>query len=180
LPGPGNSACGSGMSMVDVFIGFGSNQGDSMRICRGALEEIGRHPLVRVTRVSSFYRTKPVGPVRQDWFVNGVVRCGTSLSPEELYALTSGIERVFGRRREVPWGPRTLDLDILSYGEVSVDLSWLKIPHPRLHERLFVLVPLVEIASDWVHPERKVSAKQLLDALRDEDHDQQVEPMEAP
>lgn len=107
--------------------------------------------------------------VEQGWFINGVVECRTSLEPEELLDVVQAIEKDFGRTRGTLWGPRTLDLDILVYGERQIALPNLTIPHPRLHERRFVLVPLDEISPDWVHPTLNRRASELLERLETED-----------
>jgi 2-amino-4-hydroxy-6-hydroxymethyldihydropteridine diphosphokinase len=151
--------------MEQALIGFGSNQGDSVSIWRGALDALRRHPGIEVVKVSSLYRTEPVGMVDQDWFINGVILVKTSLAPLDLLDLTSKIEEDFGRIRTIRWGPRRLDLDILFYGEKRIDGPRLTIPHPRLHERTFVLIPLVEIAPDWVHPVLRMAAHELLTVL---------------
>ncbi len=163
--------------MEQVFIGIGSNRGDPAGICRDAVGALDRTGSVRVLRMSSLYRSKPVGVLDQDWFVNGVASCETDLEPLELLDRVLEIEKAFGRRRLVRWGPRTLDLDLLCYGRRRVDHWRLTIPHPRLHRRLFVLVPLAEIAPDWVHPGRQLTARQLIDQLMKQDHDQVVVPL---
>ena len=150
-----------------------------MHHCLQAIESLNRHPQVVVRKRSSWYRTQPVGMTQQAWFINGVVECDTSLEPESLLELNLSIERDSGRDRQVRWGPRTLDLDILAFGDRRISLSSLTIPHPRLHERRFVLIPLVEIAPYWVHPVFKVSATELLARLNDQTLDQKVERMEA-
>ena len=151
--------------MQNVFIGFGSNQGESLKICREAVLELKRHAKIDVREVSSFYSTKPVGVEDQPWFINGVVRCSTELEPEELLTVLNRIENRFGRVRRERWGPRTLDLDILAYGERVVQLPDLTVPHPRMHERLFVLAPLREIAPNWIHPLLHASVEELLSRL---------------
>jgi 2-amino-4-hydroxy-6-hydroxymethyldihydropteridine diphosphokinase len=161
--------------MEQVYIGFGSNMGDSLSICRAAVELLGADASVQVTRVSSLYRSKPVGMVDQDWFINGVVQCGTVLDPHALLGFLQGIEARFGRTRFIRWGPRTLDLDILACGTQEVYSSVLTIPHPRLHERLFVLAPLAEIAPTWTHPSLKQTARELLAALEKQEHGQAIE-----
>jgi 2-amino-4-hydroxy-6-hydroxymethyldihydropteridine diphosphokinase len=166
--------------MEQVLIGFGSNLGDSMRVCVAAIERLGEHPRFRVIRTSSLYRTSPLMLAAQPWFTNGVVLGETDLTPEALLGLIHEIEQGFGRNRRVRWGPRTLDLDLLAYGDHEVNLPALTVPHPRLHERRFVLVPLLEIAPDWVHPTLKVSALNLLHRLADDGESQEVLRLETP
>jgi 2-amino-4-hydroxy-6-hydroxymethyldihydropteridine diphosphokinase len=161
-----------------VLIGFGSNLGDSVQVCLAAIERLRIHPHIRVIETSSLYRTKPQMLADQPWFINGVVLCETDLSPEDLLDTMQHIERDFGRNREVRWGPRTLDLDLLTFGDHQINFSSLTIPHPRLHERRFVLIPLLEVAPEWVHPTMKVSARNLLDRILDDTGDQEVERLE--
>ena len=162
-----------------IWIGLGSNQGDSIRICLEAIEALRSHPEIRVLGVSSLYRTSPVGMVEQDPFINGVVQAETSLSPESLLDFLQKLEKDFGRTREIHWGPRTLDLDILAYGSEIITSSLLTIPHPLLHERMFVLVPLAEISANWIHPKLKATARDLLDQLSARSQEQQVERLES-
>ncbi|NTU48293.1 MAG: 2-amino-4-hydroxy-6-hydroxymethyldihydropteridine diphosphokinase [Syntrophobacteraceae bacterium] len=165
--------------MEKVLIGFGSNEGEPLKTCLEAVERLRvLHPLFHLTRVSPLYRTKPVGPVEQDWFVNGVILGETSLGPHELFSLLQELERDFGRVRGVRWGPRTLDLDILAHGNRVVRLPHLTIPHPRLHERLFVLAPLADIDPSWVHPVLKVSAAVMLANLLASAHHQEIEHLD--
>jgi 2-amino-4-hydroxy-6-hydroxymethyldihydropteridine diphosphokinase len=148
--------------MEQAIIGFGGNLGESARTCREAVETLRRHPRIDVEKVSSLYRTEPVGVVDQDWFVNGVILCRTTLEPMDLLDVTARIEDDFGRVRRIRWGPRSLDLDILCYGERIIDLPpRLEIPHPRMHERSFVLLPLMEIAPHWAHPVLGKTAQEL-------------------
>jgi 2-amino-4-hydroxy-6-hydroxymethyldihydropteridine diphosphokinase len=161
-----------------AIIGFGSNLGDRVLTCRQALELLGRHPQVSLQRVSSLYRSEPVGFTDQDWFINGVVICQVDVTPEALLGITLEVEQSLGRIRKKRWGPRTLDLDILFFGRHCLSLPGLTIPHPRLHERRFVLVPLVEIAPDWIHPVLNLSMEELLSRLAPEGQD--VLPWEQP
>lgn len=165
--------------MEKVLIGFGSNVGDPLKTCLDAVERLKvLHSLFRVSGVSPLYRTKPVGPVDQEWFVNGVVVGETSLGPEELFSLLQAVEREFGRVRAERWGPRTLDLDILAHGNRVLHSTLLTIPHPRLQDRLFVLAPLADIDPLWIHPVLKRSAAEMLAELLASDHTQEVKPLE--
>lgn len=135
-----------------AYIGIGSNVGDKQGNCRRAIEALGSDPRNRLVRCSPLYNTEPVGKTDQDWFVNGVVSLKTSMEPRELLEFLVSIERKMGRVREEKWGPRTIDLDILFYGDEILNETDLRVPHPRLHERRFVLVPLKDVAPDLVHP----------------------------
>lgn len=144
--------------MPQAFIGIGSNQGNSEEIIRNALDSINNIPEVEVQQVSSLYLTEPVGFEDQPWFYNCVAEVDTTLSPHKLLEVLQGIENQLGRVRTIRWGPRTVDLDILLYGEITLDGELLTIPHPRMEERAFVIVPLAEIAPGVVIPGgRKVS-----------------------
>lgn len=159
-----------------ALIGLGSNLGDPVAHCREAVRRLESHPLVTVLRCSSLYRTEPVGKTDQGWFVNGVVLCTTDLEPEGLLDLLQELERDMGRVRGERWGPRILDLDLLSYGQVIGESQRLTLPHPRLHERRFVLIPLLEIAPRWRHPRLGLTAGELLEGL-DGRYGQAVEPL---
>jgi 2-amino-4-hydroxy-6-hydroxymethyldihydropteridine diphosphokinase len=161
-----------------AFIGIGSNLGDRVRTCRQAIERLSRHPQINLEKVSAFYRSEPVGFTDQDWFINGVVLCQVDVTPKALLGITLEIEQSLGRIREKRWGPRTLDLDILFFGKQHLARPGLTIPHPGVPERRFVLVPLVEIAPDWVHPVLHVSMKELLSRLAPEG--QEVHPWGKP
>ncbi len=149
--------------MEQVYIGFGGNMGDPEDACLRALDALGRAPGLFLRAASSLYRTEPVGMTEQGWFVNGAAMCETRMPPEEVLRALQEIENFFGRVRTKRWGPRTLDLDILLFGDRRVDLQELVIPHPRLHERRFVLVPMVEIAPSLVHPTLGLTMQDLLD-----------------
>jgi len=164
--------------MERVLIGFGSNLGDSVQICTAAIEQLRANPRLRVCNTSSFYRTSPLLFADQPWFINGVVLAETDLSPEHLLEVLQEIERDFGRDRQVRWGPRSLALDLLAYGDLEVKLPTLTVPHPQLHARRFVLEPLLELVPDWVHPTLMVSVGDLLRRLAD-DREQEVQRLEA-
>ena len=138
-----------------VYIGLGANLGERERTIRIALSLLASHPDVEVVRVSSLRETDPVGYADQPRFLNGVALLQTRLEARELLALMLGVERDLGRTRRGPrFGPRAIDLDILLYGEAILDEPNLRIPHPRMTERLFVLEPLAELEPDLVIPGR--------------------------
>ncbi|GGF86197.1 2-amino-4-hydroxy-6-hydroxymethyldihydropteridine diphosphokinase [Alteromonas lipolytica] len=137
-----------------AYIGLGSNLGDSVSQLVSALCAISELADTQVLKASSFYQSKPMGPQDQPVYVNAVARISTALAPHELLAALQKIEHYHGRVREGErWGPRTLDLDILLYGDESVKTPDLTIPHIGMAEREFVLVPLFEIASEMIMPD---------------------------
>lgn len=164
--------------MQRVAVGIGSNQGDSIRTCLEVFELLRKHPAIHILEASSLYRTKPVGFADQNWFINAAALCETALEPEDLLEALLVLEKSFGRVRTIKWGPRTLDLDVIYYGTRRVDSLRLKIPHPLMHERLFVLAPLGEIDPGWVHPVLGLSVSQMLDRLLESDHGQEIEKLE--
>lgn len=137
-----------------AFVGLGSNLGDSAEVLRAAARALDAAPHTRLLRLSSLYRTPAWGLTDQPDFVNAVAMLETGLSARELLAAMFAIEREAGRARRADgsdrWGPRTLDLDLLLYGEAVIDEPGLHVPHPHLHERAFALVPLLEIAPEAV------------------------------
>ncbi len=150
-----------------VFISVGSNIGDREGNCRRAVSLLcGKGPVELVSE-SSLYETEPWGRVEQGAFVNSAVEVRTPLAPADLLALLKGIEAKMGRTPSPRWGERVIDLDIIFYGDEVVKAEGLSIPHPRAHERAFVLAPLAEITPGFVHPVLKKSVSSLLRELRD-------------
>ncbi|WP_076587481.1 2-amino-4-hydroxy-6-hydroxymethyldihydropteridine diphosphokinase [Solilutibacter tolerans] len=151
---------------VIAFIGLGGNVGDATSTLRSALDQLDQLPDTRLLAASSLYRTAPVGGIDQADFINAVAEIETILPAQELLQALFGVERAHGRDRAVEqrWGPRTLDLDLLLYGEEVIDVDGLSVPHPRIAERAFVLVPLVEIAPEAIIPGHG-TAREVLGAL---------------
>jgi 2-amino-4-hydroxy-6-hydroxymethyldihydropteridine diphosphokinase len=144
-----------------VVLGLGSNLGDREAAIRGALARLAGRGY-RATRTSSLYLTEPVGGPPQGWFLNAVADGETALRPEALLSACLAVELELGRVREVANGPRTIDVDILFYGDEVLPGPAPVVPHPRLAERRFVLEPLVELLPDLVHPVLGASARELL------------------
>jgi 2-amino-4-hydroxy-6-hydroxymethyldihydropteridine diphosphokinase len=134
-----------------VAIALGSNLGDSQTILAGAIDDLQQHDAIAVQAVSSYYRTAPIGPPQPD-YLNACATLQTSLEPLALLSVLHQIEAKYGRVRRELWGARTLDLDLLLYSDRVIDTSTLQVPHPRMKERAFVLLPLAEIAPDWIEP----------------------------
>lgn len=136
--------------MPKAYLGLGSNLGDREDYLRRAIEALDGTPGIRVSRESSFVETEPVGITAQPKFLNAVIEIETGLEPRELLSVVKETEARLGRRQTFRWGPREIDIDILLYDEIQVDEPGLQIPHPRMHEREFVLGPLREIAPEKV------------------------------
>jgi len=138
-----------------VFIGLGSNIGDRVGHCIESIVRIVSDGRVRFLAVSSFYLTSPVSEMPQDDFINGVIAVEWTQSPADLLLFLNGIENDMGRVRQAPRAPRTIDLDILLFGDTILSTPSLVIPHPEMDKRKFVLVPCLEIDSSLIHPVRR-------------------------
>ena len=152
--------------MAIAYLCLGSNLGDKKRNLDQALKEIKNLKMVKVLKTSSIYETEPVGFKDQIWFLNAVIKIKTKLPPLSLLYLLQGIERKLGRVRGKRWGPRKVDLDILLYDNVLLKDEKLTLPHPQMHKRRFVLVPLVELGSRWKHPALHLTPKMLLQKIK--------------
>ncbi len=151
-------------AMATVYLALGANLGDREQNLRHAIARIGA--FVHITRVSSIYETEPWGVKEQPWFLNQVIAGTTDLSPVDLLRRVKKIEIEMGRAEGIRFGPRPIDIDILFYDRVIQLSPALTIPHPRLQERAFVLIPLNEIAPDLVHPRLRLRIRDLLAQLQ--------------
>jgi 2-amino-4-hydroxy-6-hydroxymethyldihydropteridine diphosphokinase len=146
--------------MSQCALALGSNLGDSLKTLESSITVLNSTPGINLLAVSSWYRTKPIGPPQPD-YLNGCATFNVQQTPEELLTLLQAIELQFGRIRTEKWGARTLDLDLLLYDDLIINTPNLIIPHPRMNERAFVLVPLAEIAADWPEPKSGKVISQL-------------------
>ncbi len=154
--------------MARVYLGLGSNIGNRVAHLDEAIARINAHNNITVTRQSNIIETEPYGNVDQDKFMNMCVEIDTDLSPVALLETVLEIEQQMGRERIIDWGPRNIDIDILIYEDLEINLDDLQIPHAEMHKRMFVLEPLAEIAANVVHPTFGVSIKTLKQQLQDE------------
>jgi len=168
-----------------IIVGIGANLdhpdiGSPRRTCGAALARLAEHPVTIAGR-SRWYASEPVirddgadtGP--QPWYINGAIAVETSLEPSALLAVLLSVEDVFGRQRSVQDAPRTIDLDVLAYGDRIIDIPQLTVPHPRLHQRAFALLPIADLAPDWRHPATGEGIATLIAALGT---DQAIRPID--
>jgi len=153
---------------MKAFVGIGSNIGDRMGNCLKAISMINDVDGCSVIKRSSFYRTEPIGYKDQNWFVNCIILVETKFSPYELLMQLQEIEKSMGREKGIKWGPRLIDLDIIMYDNLIMDNGKLTIPHPLMHKRRFVLIPMNEIAPSVIHPVLNKTIKEILNSLSED------------
>src|SRR5262245_36484274 len=155
------------MKSYTVYLGLGSNLGEREKYLNTAVGDLKKLRDVKVIWTSSVYETEPRGKTDQPAFLNAVVQVETTLVPNELYHKVKGIESAVGRNASERWGPREIDIDILVYDGLVFEDNELKVPHPEVEKRRFVLVPLREIAPDLVHPVSGLTVEEMADACSD-------------
>ncbi|UOF91845.1 2-amino-4-hydroxy-6-hydroxymethyldihydropteridine diphosphokinase [Fodinisporobacter ferrooxydans] len=151
---------------VRCYLGLGSNMGDRLLHLKTAVKLLDAVSGIQCISRSRIYETDPVGYLEQDQFLNAVVCVRTTRKPFELLELILQIEKQMGRERLIHWGPRTIDIDILTYGNMTLLSEQLVLPHPRLHERAFVLLPFMDLDKQWVHPNMNQSIQELWNQLK--------------
>ena len=154
---------------VLVFAGMGANLGDPELTLRRAAERLGREKGLQVIAASPIYKSPPVGPQDQPHYLNAVLELRVTLSPQALLASFLGVEKEFGRVRDIRWGPRTLDLDILTYDDQVIDEPGLTVPHSHMLERSFVIVPLADLNPSRKHPTDRRTYRDLADLVGNRD-----------
>jgi len=152
---------------MKIYLGLGTNVGDRERNLSEALYLLDQHKQIQIKKRSSIFESEPVGYTNQFWFFNAAVEIDTNLHPHNLLDIAQGIEKQLGRKKTFRWGPRIIDIDILSFGGVICKDNFLTLPHPEMHLRKFVLLPLAEIAPHYVHPLFNLTIQQLIDHCPD-------------
>lgn len=152
--------------MSTVFLGLGANLGDRCQNFKKAFQLLEKNPANKIKRMSSIYETEPIGVEEQPLFLNAVAEVETSLSPRQFLKFILEIENILGRTRETRYSPREIDLDILFFDDLIISEDDLVVPHPLISERAFVLVPLAELAPDFIHPVFKISLAELKEKVR--------------
>jgi 2-amino-4-hydroxy-6-hydroxymethyldihydropteridine diphosphokinase len=151
-----------------AYIGIGSNLGDKLHHCEKAISEILKIDHHKLLAKSSLFKTQPIGCTSQDWFVNGVIKIETDLDALELFRTLKALESQLGRTETFRWGPRIIDLDILFFDDVEIHTEELQIPHPQIQNRQFVLIPLIEIDRNFIHPVLKTTIQELLNNFKED------------
>lgn len=153
-----------------AYLSIGSNRGEKKKNLDEAVNRLAGHERIKVVSVSSFYMTEPQNFKDQDWFLNAAVKIETELGPEDLLVVLKQLEKSLDKDgKAFRFGPRTIDLDIIYYDSLVLKTGALEIPHPRMHERCFVLVPLCDIGPEEIHPVLKLSADELLKKIERQD-----------
>ncbi|MDQ0220874.1 2-amino-4-hydroxy-6-hydroxymethyldihydropteridine diphosphokinase [Peribacillus cavernae] len=152
-----------------AYISMGSNIGDRVNFFKKAIQLLNQEAGIRTVGISSLYETDPVGYLEQALFLNAVLKVKTSYGPEELLGKCLKVEQILGRKREIHWGPRTLDLDILLYNHENIETENLSVPHPRMLERAFVIIPLLELDPDIMLPKMETPMHEVLDEIKDKE-----------
>ena len=150
------------MTQSTAYIGIGSNLGIPEKNCTDAIEKISHTKDIKIIARSSFYKTEPIGEIQQNWFVNSVIKIETDLSPADLLSSLLDIESTMGRLRKERWRPRLIDLDLLFYDNIVFKKKDIRLPHPEIQKRKFVLTPMSEISENFIHPVLKKTIKTLL------------------
>ncbi|MFH2057793.1 MAG: 2-amino-4-hydroxy-6-hydroxymethyldihydropteridine diphosphokinase [Pseudomonadota bacterium] len=154
------------MDLHTVYLSIGSNIGDKKNNLKQAISCLQAHDMIDLKAISSFYKTQPQNYIDQDWFVNAALKIKTSLLPEPLLAVLKTLEKQMDKGgKPFRFGPRMIDLDIIFYDDMILKTQHLEIPHPRMHERCFVLVPLCDIGATQVHPVLKLKSEELLEQI---------------
>ncbi len=155
--------------MAIVYLCLGSNSGDRLKLIEQAVSLMNLAENMKIIRTSALYETEPWGVKNQNWFLNIAVELKTNIPPQDLLVKLQNIEKTLGRNRvkETRWGERPIDIDIIFYGEEILDTDFLTIPHKLMHKRAFVLIPLLELIPDFVHPIFKKSLSQIYDELEE-------------
>ena len=155
--------------MAIVYLCLGSNSGDRLKLIEQAVGFLNLAQDIKLIRTSALYETEPWGVKNQNWFLNMALEIKTSLSPQDLLVKLQNIERTLGRNREkeIRWGERPIDIDIIFYDNLVLESDVLTIPHKFMHKRAFVLVPLLELIPDFVHPVFNITISQLYDNLEE-------------
>ncbi|MBD3288479.1 2-amino-4-hydroxy-6-hydroxymethyldihydropteridine diphosphokinase [candidate division KSB1 bacterium] len=151
------------MLLRTIFLGLGSNEGNRSQNLENCIGKIKKAAQIKIIQCSSIYESEPVGYTDQNWFLNAVLKCKSDLNPFDLLSLVKEIEDRMGREKTFRWGPRVIDIDILTYSDQIIESETLTIPHQEMPNRRFVLIPLAEIEPSFIHPQKKISIEKMLE-----------------